>query len=87
MLGVNLGKNKTSESAASDYSIGVSKLAKYADYLVINVSSPNTPGGGYAKGWLQGLGGEGGGRGGEERGQEQGVARGRGRFSQEKGGK
>jgi dihydroorotate dehydrogenase len=45
MVGVNLGKNKTSEDAAADYSLGVSKLGPYADYLVINVSSPNTPGG------------------------------------------
>lgn len=44
LVGVNLGKNKTSEDAAADYSLGVSKLAPYADYLVINVSSPNTPG-------------------------------------------
>ncbi|KAK9804199.1 hypothetical protein WJX72_000929 [[Myrmecia] bisecta] len=44
LLGVNLGKNKTSEDAAADYCIGVSKLGQYADYLVINVSSPNTPG-------------------------------------------
>ncbi len=43
-MGVNLGKNKTTEDAASDYIIGVDRLAHYADYLVINVSSPNTPG-------------------------------------------
>ena len=41
---VNLGKNKASEDPAGDYVIGTSKLAPYADYLVINVSSPNTPG-------------------------------------------
>ncbi|KAG5077341.1 hypothetical protein JHK82_056036 [Glycine max] len=44
ILGVNLGKNKTSEDAASDYVQGVHTLSQYADYLVINVSSPNTPG-------------------------------------------
>lgn len=44
LIGVNLGKNKISEDAAADYSVGVSKLAQYADYLVINISSPNTPG-------------------------------------------
>lgn len=44
LVGVNLGKNKLSEDAAADYCLGVSKLAPYADYLVINVSSPNTPG-------------------------------------------
>jgi dihydroorotate dehydrogenase len=44
LLGVNLGKNKLSEDAAADYSTGVTKLAPFADYLVINISSPNTPG-------------------------------------------
>lgn len=44
VLGINLGKNKTSEDAAADYSIGVRKLGPLADYLVINISSPNTPG-------------------------------------------
>lgn len=44
LLAVNLGKNKLSEDAAADYSLGVSKLAPYADFLVINVSSPNTQG-------------------------------------------
>ncbi|KAL5719253.1 dihydroorotate dehydrogenase (quinone) [Ranunculus cassubicifolius] len=44
ILGVNLGKNKTSEDAAADYVQGVHTLAQYADYLVINISSPNTPG-------------------------------------------
>ena len=44
LLAVNLGKNKLSEDAAADYSLGVSKLGQYADFLVINVSSPNTQG-------------------------------------------
>ncbi|KAK9058290.1 hypothetical protein SSX86_023130 [Deinandra increscens subsp. villosa] len=44
ILGVNIGKNKTSEDAAADYVQGVHSLSQYADYLVINVSSPNTPG-------------------------------------------
>lgn len=44
LLGVNLGKNKSTEDAASDYVQGVHSLSQYADYLVINVSSPNTPG-------------------------------------------
>lgn len=44
VLGVNLGKNKTSEDAAADYVQGVHTLSQYADYLVINISSPNTPG-------------------------------------------
>ncbi|XP_071689929.1 dihydroorotate dehydrogenase (quinone), mitochondrial-like isoform X2 [Rutidosis leptorrhynchoides] len=44
VVGVNIGKNKTTEDAASDYAHGVHALGQYADYLVINVSSPNTPG-------------------------------------------
>ncbi|CAI5708750.1 unnamed protein product [Peronospora destructor] len=44
VLGVNLGKNKLTEDAAADYVKGVKGLGKYADYLVVNVSSPNTPG-------------------------------------------
>ncbi|GLC39005.1 Dihydroorotate dehydrogenase (fumarate) [Pleodorina starrii] len=43
-LGVNLGKNKSSKDAAQDYCIGLTRLAQHADYLVVNVSSPNTPG-------------------------------------------
>ncbi|MBC8338187.1 MAG: quinone-dependent dihydroorotate dehydrogenase [Rhodospirillales bacterium] len=43
-VGVNLGKNKTSEDAAADYAAGVRAFAGVADYLVVNVSSPNTPG-------------------------------------------
>ena len=38
ILGINLGKNKTSEDAASDYVQGVKELGTFADYLVINVS-------------------------------------------------
>jgi dihydroorotate dehydrogenase len=44
VLGVNLGKNKESADAAEDYAAGAAALARFADYLVINVSSPNTPG-------------------------------------------
>lgn len=43
-IGVNLGKNKDTGDAAADYVIGIEKLARFADYIVINVSSPNTPG-------------------------------------------
>jgi len=43
-LGANLGKNKDTEDAAADYVQGVERLGPLADYLVINVSSPNTPG-------------------------------------------
>lgn len=44
IVGVNLGKNKLTEDAAADYEIGARNFAKLADFLVINVSSPNTPG-------------------------------------------
>lgn len=46
VIGVNIGKNKdTSElDAALDYAYCAKALAHYADYLVVNVSSPNTPG-------------------------------------------
>ncbi len=45
-LGVNLGKSKVAllESAVEDYLASFARLADYADYLVLNVSSPNTPG-------------------------------------------
>jgi dihydroorotate dehydrogenase len=43
-LGVNLGKNKHSADAAADYAAGAALFAPFADYLVVNVSSPNTPG-------------------------------------------
>ncbi|CAH1106211.1 unnamed protein product [Psylliodes chrysocephalus] len=44
IIGVNLGKNKTSEDAVGDYVQGINKFGTCADYLVINISSPNTPG-------------------------------------------
>mmetsp|Transcript_9509 Transcript_9509/g.14607 ORF Transcript_9509/g.14607 Transcript_9509/m.14607 type:complete len:479 (+) Transcript_9509:187-1623(+) len=44
IVGVNLGKNKTSVDEIADYKRGIRQLGPYADYLVINVSSPNTPG-------------------------------------------
>ena len=43
VIGVNVGKNKTGDVLA-DYISGVQHTAPFADYLVINVSSPNTPG-------------------------------------------
>ncbi|MGE4063128.1 MAG: quinone-dependent dihydroorotate dehydrogenase [Rhodospirillaceae bacterium] len=43
-IGVNLGKNKDSEDAAADYAALAASLANAADFFVINVSSPNTPG-------------------------------------------
>ncbi|KAF9335568.1 Dihydroorotate dehydrogenase (quinone), mitochondrial [Podila minutissima] len=45
VLAVNLGKNKASTpESVDDYVIGVERLGPYADVLVVNVSSPNTPG-------------------------------------------
>jgi dihydroorotate dehydrogenase len=46
VLGVNIGKTKVvaAEDAAEDYARSTRELAALADYLVINVSSPNTPG-------------------------------------------
>lgn len=44
MIGINLGKNKLSPSAVADYVSGVQTFAPIADYIVINISSPNTPG-------------------------------------------
>lgn len=46
IVGMNIGKNRDTEArdAASDYEKGVEAFAPLVDYLVINVSSPNTPG-------------------------------------------
>jgi dihydroorotate dehydrogenase len=44
IVGVNLGKNRDTLDAASDYIAGIAATAALADYLVVNVSSPNTPG-------------------------------------------
>lgn len=43
-LGINLGKNKLTQDTVSDYLEGIQTLGTLADYLVVNVSSPNTPG-------------------------------------------
>ena len=46
VLGINLGKNKVTpeEYALSDYLVGMQKSYAVADYIAINISSPNTPG-------------------------------------------
>jgi dihydroorotate dehydrogenase len=46
VVGVNLGKNRETEAHAAwrDYAEGFARLAPHADYVVVNVSSPNTPG-------------------------------------------
>jgi dihydroorotate dehydrogenase len=43
-VGVNVGANKDSTDRAADYVTCAAALAPHADYLVCNVSSPNTPG-------------------------------------------
>ncbi len=46
VLGINIGKNKTTplESAVEDYLACMQQVYCYADYITINISSPNTPG-------------------------------------------
>ena len=44
IIGVNIGANKDSEDRIADYVSGVRAMSSVADYLTINVSSPNTPG-------------------------------------------
>jgi dihydroorotate dehydrogenase len=44
IVGVNLGANRQSVDRAADYAAGIRRAAAVADYLVVNVSSPNTPG-------------------------------------------
>jgi len=44
IAGANVGANRDSADPAADYAAGIAALSRLADYLVINVSSPNTPG-------------------------------------------
>ncbi|MEL8055018.1 MAG: quinone-dependent dihydroorotate dehydrogenase [Pseudomonadota bacterium] len=43
-VGANVGANKTSDDFISDYEIGIAAVYDRADYITINISSPNTPG-------------------------------------------
>lgn len=45
-IGINIGKSKAAplERAAEDYRFSFQQLHEFADYVVVNVSSPNTPG-------------------------------------------
>ena len=43
-IGANVGANKDSEDRAQDYVTGIEAVAPHADYITINISSPNTPG-------------------------------------------
>ena len=44
IVGINIGANKDSSDRIADYAQGFERLAPLADYLTVNVSSPNTPG-------------------------------------------
>jgi dihydroorotate dehydrogenase len=44
VIGANLGANKDTEDKAADYVKGLIRLKGLADYVTVNVSSPNTPG-------------------------------------------
>lgn len=44
VVGANLGANKDAEDRIADYEVGLEGLGGLADYLTVNVSSPNTPG-------------------------------------------
>ena len=44
IVGVNIGANKDSADRIADYASGVRAMAAAADYLTVNISSPNTPG-------------------------------------------
>lgn len=44
VLGINLGANKDSADRIADYRAGFDALARFADYIAVNISSPNTPG-------------------------------------------
>ncbi|HEV2043476.1 MAG TPA: quinone-dependent dihydroorotate dehydrogenase [Sphingomicrobium sp.] len=44
VVGINIGANKDSADRIADYASGVRAMAPLADYLTVNISSPNTPG-------------------------------------------
>ena len=44
IVGINIGKNKSSENAINDYCYCLDMLGKFGHYITINISSPNTPG-------------------------------------------
>lgn len=44
VLGINVGANKDATDRVADYVAGVTAAAPVADYITINISSPNTPG-------------------------------------------
>lgn len=44
VIGINIGANKDAVDRIADYAEGVRRMAPLADYLTVNISSPNTPG-------------------------------------------
>ena len=50
-LGINIGVNRDSADPARDYADGLTRVAALADYVAVNVSSPNTPG---LRAWQEG---------------------------------
>lgn len=44
LVGINIGANKDSQDRIADYALCFAELAPLADYVTVNVSSPNTPG-------------------------------------------
>lgn len=44
IVGINVGINKDSEDQAGDFATAIGRATPLADYLTVNVSSPNTPG-------------------------------------------
>ena len=44
VIGINIGANKDATDRIADYATGVRAMAPLADYLTVNISSPNTPG-------------------------------------------
>ena len=44
VVGINLGKNKSTKNDIEDYLFCIENLGMYGNYLTINISSPNTPG-------------------------------------------
>jgi len=44
VIGLNVGANKDSPDRIADYLAGIRGCAPFADYLTVNISSPNTPG-------------------------------------------
>ncbi len=44
VIGINIGANKDATDRIADYATGIAAMAPLADYLTVNISSPNTPG-------------------------------------------